>query len=119
MSLAAALLHSYGILTPEVIKLRILAATDFVLALRGKVFMEGKLNINKALLFHQDVVQLQDGQLVVGRIIKADKIKVPSEINSLKLHGEVYKIVTGYSNDAGKNVRVTILRNGKLMHIYA
>ncbi len=116
VSLAAALLYAQGLTTPADIKRRLLVASDFVPALRGKVFAEGTLNIDKALRFREDVIQRRDGSLVVGKL-EPMKIKVPSELNSLTLQ-DVYKIVTVYSDEHGKKIRITVWRDGKLEHLY-
>jgi len=118
VTLTAGLLYSQGLTNAAAMKSRIIASTDFNEQLRGKVFSEGTLNISKALDFRRDIVKFGDSEPIVGDILSPQRLSVSGEPRDLAVRGEVYKILFNYPSDQGKRVRVTVLRRGKLMHLF-
>jgi hypothetical protein len=120
VSLTAGILYSQGIMRPSDIKHRILAATDFRHDLVNKVSSEGELNITKALLYKSDLVQFKDGHIEAGALKTPTKLVVNFQGYSVSvyLRGNLYKIVPRYSKESGKQIRVTFLQKGKLVHGY-
>ncbi|HXZ11437.1 MAG TPA: S8 family serine peptidase [Candidatus Sulfotelmatobacter sp.] len=121
VTLTAGILYSQGIMMPQHIKHRILASTDFKSDLRGKVTTEGVLNVRKALQFKEDLVQFKDRHIETGELNTPTKLPVVTEDGytvTVYLRSGLYKIIPHYSDEQGKEIRVTFLRNGKLVNGY-
>lgn len=97
VSLAAALLHVEGVIDPADIKRRLLASVDYRPGLKDKVQSEGQLNIAKVLAINHDVVQLNSGELVIGKLRNRDPLQLIALSSPLNF-GEVERIVFNYSN---------------------
>lgn len=118
VSLAAALLASQGVNEPALIKQRILSAVDYVPALRGVVFSEGKLNVAKAVAIDRDLLELRDGTLLRGTLQEPYAIRLPGARDEREL-SSVNKVVFNYSDVPGKTARVTLVEpKGRLQHVY-
>lgn len=121
VSLTAGILYSQGVMSPKHIKHRILASTDFKSDLKGKVASEGVLNVTKALQFKVDLVQFKDLHVESGELRTPTKLLVEYEGYTVPvlLRTTLYKIVPHYSEERGKEIRVTFLQKGKLVNGYA
>jgi hypothetical protein len=119
VSLAAAILYSQGITAPSAIKHRLIASTDFSPALSDKVFSSGILNIENATAFKHDILQFDDFHVVFGEVLAPLKISVDGLRNDLSLRGEVLKILPKFPTDHGPAIRVTYLREGRLVNGFA
>lgn len=119
VALTASLLRALGLDSPPLMKQRLLASVDFVPGLRGRLTSEGALNVAKALSFRDDLIELGDEgrTLLRGRIIAAPQ-RITVGGRDVKF-ADVRKIVN-FSPEAGAPMlqRVTLLREGKLEHVY-
>jgi hypothetical protein len=115
VTLVAALLYSQGVGTPSAIKHRILSSVDFLPELKNKVTSGGKLNLTKAISVCDDLVELSDHSLLRGKIIEPEYLDVFGESERLPFRS-VKKLVISAS--ISPNYRITVLKLGKLQHIY-
>lgn len=118
VALAAALLHSQGLIQPAAIKQRLLVSVDFQPGYRGRVSSEGKLNIAKAATIYDDVIELKDPEqpLLRGRVLSP-----PQEItlNGKTIPFRSIRKIVNFTDDNGQATqRITWLDNGKLEHEY-
>jgi subtilisin family serine protease len=121
VTLTAALLFSQNIILPKDIKHRILASTDFNPSLKNKVSSEGELNLSKALQYKSDLVQFKDGHVEAGVLVTPTRLPVHYlDYNvTVRLRENLYKIVPHYSDEEGKQIRVTFLRGNRLAYGFA
>lgn len=98
VSMTAALLYGEGLVNPRQIRNRILATADFDAALKPAVYASGRLNMEKALRFNQDIiVPLQGdgkpGAPKFGHIVQSSSIPICGDQMSLR---NVLKIIPRY-----------------------
>lgn len=110
VSLAAALIYSQGLTDPSQIKQRILNATDYVPGYRNKIRSEGKLNIAKAVSVDQDVIELSDHKLKIGRIISPQSLILKTENSFVEYKMSVVrKVILNYQTESGgSSIRISL-----------
>lgn len=118
VSFAAALLFSAGYnRTPAAIRNRLIVSGDYSKKLKDAVASGSRLNIEKALSFRSDVIELADHSLLKGMIDPPDPIYVLGETRPI-LWENVAKIVVS-PELGGPQSRITTVDNGKLKNILA
>lgn len=71
VTFAAALLAAHGVITPKLLKSRLIASVDLHSEYDGFIASQGSLNIQKALHVYHDTVELRSnpGELLIGRVV--------------------------------------------------
>jgi subtilisin family serine protease len=117
VSFAAALLLSAGYgPTPAAIKNRLIVSGDYSESLKDVVSSGSSLNIEKALAFRSDVIELLDHSLIKGKIDSPGPIYAPGEVKPL-LWDNIEKIVFHPSRDSTQS-RITVVNNGTLLNVF-
>jgi hypothetical protein len=73
---AAMILMQSPHLKPEDMKLRLQASSDYIPGLKGKIRWGGKLNMQKAVSFSEDLIETRTNQIFTGRIRKTEFLKM-------------------------------------------
>jgi Subtilase family len=117
VSFAAALLLSAGYnRTPAAIKNRLIVSGDYFEKLKDVVASGSRLNIEKALSFRTDVIELTDHSLIDGAIDPPAPFNVSGQVRPI-LWQNVAKIVVSPLQGSTQS-RITLVNNGKLTNIF-
>jgi hypothetical protein len=97
VSLSAALLYSAGVVNAADIKQLLITSANYDPDLKNIVRSEGRLNSAKALaVLHEDVIRLNTGELIYGKLQNRDPLQILSLNSPLPLRN-VRKIIFNYS----------------------
>jgi subtilisin family serine protease len=110
VTLTAALLRALGITEPGEIKDRIIASTDFVPALKGKVGSAGKLNLAKAISLQDDMIEVVEvvsetnqptRKILFGKITSPSDFQIPP----IPIPKADIRKITFHYDDADRTIR--------------
>ena len=110
VSFTAALLKAEGITAPSRLRDRIIASTDYIPGL--PVFSSGVLNIPKALSVHEDLIEMRDGRVILGRLEGIDGIKVAGGFTGIDNVLKIVPFLDGTVRVVTSSVDVLTVKSG-------